>query len=64
MLFLKLFFHRLKKLGLLETKQETFNKIIQYNLVKDNYEAAIYSFEGLERPPMIDIQQYREKFNL
>ena len=61
---LKTFFHRLKKLGLLETKQEMFNEMIQYNLVKDNYEAAIYNFEGVERPPMIEVKQYREKFNL
>ena len=61
---LKTFFHRLKKLGLLETKQEMFNEMIQYNLVKCNYEAAIYSVEGLERPPMVEITQYRKKFNL
>lgn len=61
---LKTFFDRLEKLGLFENKKEMFNEMIQYNLVKNNYEAAIYTFEGLERPPMIEIQQYREKFNL
>ena len=61
---LKTFFYRLEKLGLFESKQEMFNEMIQYNLVKNNYETAIYSFEGFERPPMIEIQQYREKFNL
>jgi glucosyl-3-phosphoglycerate synthase len=61
---LKTFFHRLTKLGLLDIKQKIFNEMIQYNLVKDDYEAGIYSFEGLERPPMIEIQQYREKFKI
>ncbi|WDN89313.1 glucosyl-3-phosphoglycerate synthase [Desulfosarcina sp. BuS5] len=61
---LKTFFHRLKKLGLLDIKQKIFNEMIQYNLVKDDYKAGIYSFEGLERPPMIEIQQYREKFKI
>lgn len=61
---LKTFFERLKKLGLLETKQETFYEMIQYNCDRKNYAATIFNFEGFERPPMIEIQQYLEKFNI
>ncbi len=61
---LKTFFQRLEKLGIIENKQEIFNEMIQYNFLKDEYKADIYPFEELERPPMIEIREYREKFNI
>jgi glucosyl-3-phosphoglycerate synthase len=61
---LKTFFQRLEKLGIIENKQEMFNEMIQYHFVKDEYKADIYPFEELERPPMIEIREYREKFNI
>jgi len=37
--------------------------MIQYNLVKENYQMEILKFEGHERRPMIEIPEYCEKFN-
>ncbi len=61
---LKTFFQRLEKLGIIENKQEIFNEMIQYNFFKEEYKADIYPLEELERPPMIEIREYREKFNI
>jgi glucosyl-3-phosphoglycerate synthase len=38
--------------------------MIQYNLVKNEYKADILKMEGIERPPMIELPEYREKFNI
>ena len=56
------FLERLAKLGRVELKNELFLQMIQYNLVGDDYEADILDWKALERPPMIEIPEYREKF--
>ncbi len=61
---LKTFLNRIKKLGLIDLKEETFNEMIQYNLIKNEFLPDIFQVDGLERPPMIEIQEYREKFNI
>jgi len=58
------FLTRLEKLGRIELKKELLLQMIQYNLVGNNYEADILDWKALERPPMIDIPEYREKFRL
>ncbi len=58
---LKTFFNRQHHLGLLDIKKTLFDEIIQYNLVGDQYRPDITKIVGLERPPMIEIQEYREK---
>lgn len=60
---LKTFFDRIEKANIIDLKEEIFNDIIQYDLVKNEYHADIMRFDGLERPPIIDIPEYREKFN-
>jgi len=35
-----------------------------YNLVKDEYRSDIFKIKGHERPPIIEIPEYRAKFNL
>ena len=57
------FLKRLEKLGRVELKKELFLQMIQYNLVDSNYKADILDWKALERPPIIDIPDYREKFN-
>ena len=57
------FINRQKKLGLIDLKQDLFREMIQYNLVRNEYEADIFKIEGHERPPMLEIPEYREKFN-
>jgi glucosyl-3-phosphoglycerate synthase len=59
---LKTFINRKIRLGLIELKEELFDEMIQYNLVNDEYQADILKIEGHERPPIIEIPEYREKF--
>jgi glucosyl-3-phosphoglycerate synthase len=61
---LNTFFKRIEKLELLELKKGLSNEMIQYNLVQNNYQPDILKTEGHERPPMIEIQAYREKFGI
>jgi glucosyl-3-phosphoglycerate synthase len=59
---LKTFINRQKNLGLGEFKTNLFDEIIQYNLVENEYQPEILKIAGLERPPMIEIPEYCEKF--
>lgn len=56
------FLKRLERLGHIKLKKELLLKMIQYNLVGNDYEADILDWKALERPPMIDIPEYLEKF--
>jgi hypothetical protein len=38
--------------------------MIQYNLVNEEYQAEILKIEGHERPPIIEVPEYREKFKI
>ena len=58
------FIKRQQKLGLIDIKNELFNEMIQYNLVRNEYKTDIFKIKGHERPPMIEIPEYREKFNI
>jgi glucosyl-3-phosphoglycerate synthase len=59
---LKTFINRKKDLGLIELKDIMYDDMIQYNLVENRYEPDIIRMEGHERPPIIEISAYREKF--
>jgi len=59
---LQTFINRKKKLGMVDYKEKLYNEMIQYNLIKDEFKPDIYKIEGHERPPMIEIPEYREKF--
>lgn len=61
---LKTFLNRIKKLEFIDLKKETFNEMIQYNLVKNEFQPDIFNVDGLERPPMIEISEYRKKFKV
>jgi glucosyl-3-phosphoglycerate synthase len=61
---LKTFINRKIRLGLINLKEELFDEMIQYNLVNDKYQADVLKIEGHERPPMIEIPEYREKFKI
>ena len=56
------FLKRIQKLGFIDLKKEMYNEMIQYNLVKNDYKADIMRIGGIERPPMIEIPEYRQKF--
>ena len=49
---------------MIDLKDELFDEMIQYNLVNDEYQADILKIEGHERPPIIEIPEYREKFKI
>ena len=59
---LKTFLKRIEHLNLIDLKKDTYNDMIQYNLVKDSFQPDLLTIDGLERPPMIEIPAYREKF--
>ena len=61
---LKTFINRKIRLGLIDLKDALFDEMIQYNLVNDKYQADILKIEGHERPPIIEIPEYREKFGI
>ncbi|MBW2055372.1 MAG: glucosyl-3-phosphoglycerate synthase [Deltaproteobacteria bacterium] len=56
------FINRKIKLGLIDIKEDLSNEMIQYNLIKDEYKPDVFQIEGHERPPIIEIPAYREKF--
>ena len=59
---LQTFIKRKKKLGMVAFKEKLYNEMIQYNLIKNEFKPDIYKIEEHERPPMIDIPEYRGKF--
>ncbi|MCJ7773530.1 MAG: glucosyl-3-phosphoglycerate synthase, partial [Desulfobacterales bacterium] len=60
---MKTFLKRIEKHGKIEIKEEIFNQMIQYNLIGDEYDPDFYKIDGIERPPMIEIETYRDKFH-
>jgi len=61
---LKTFINRQKRSGLIELKNNLYDEIIQYNLVESQYQPDALKIVGFERPPMIEIPEYCEKFNI
>lgn len=61
---LKTFCDRIEKLGIVNLNKEIFDEMIQYNLVRNEYKPAILKIKGVERPPIIEIGEYRKKFNI
>lgn len=59
---MKTFINRKAKLGLIDLKKKMFDEMIQYNHVENEYQPLTYKMEGLERPPMVEIPAYRDKF--
>ena len=47
-----------------DIKKEIFKEMIQYNLVDNEYNCDIFTDAGYERPPMIEIPEYCEKFGV
>lgn len=58
------FFNRAKSLGLIENMTEFETVLRQYQVKKDNYEQLTFDIKEDERPPMIEISEYRKKYNL
>jgi glucosyl-3-phosphoglycerate synthase len=56
------FFKRIQKLEFIDLKRDLYKEMIQYSLIKNEYQADIMQIGGIERPPMIEIPEYRQKF--
>lgn len=59
---LKTFINRKLELGLIDLHEEMYDEMIQFNLVREDYKPDITRFDGHERPPMVEIEEYRAKF--
>lgn len=60
---IKTFLSRVQKLKRMEIKQEIFDEMIQYHLIRDTLQAEMHRLEQHERPPMIQIPEYLERFS-
>ncbi len=61
---MKTFFDRLKRLGRITLTQEIFDEMIQFMLEANEHVPDIYKLPLLERPPIVEIREYRDKFNI
>jgi len=58
------FLRRIEKQDLIKLEHRLYKEMIQYNLVRNEFEPDILKIDGLERPPMVEIDEYRDKFKL
>ncbi len=61
---LKTFIQRQRRSGMIDLSTDLFDEIIQYNLVENEYQPDALKIRGLERPPMITIPEYCQKFRI
>ncbi len=59
---LQTFLKRIEKQKKIKLNTALFNEMIQYRLTHGDYEAEKFNFAGTERPAMIQLPDYREKF--
>jgi glucosyl-3-phosphoglycerate synthase len=59
---LNTFINRKKQLGIIDLKENLYDEMIQYNLVKNEIKPEILKIQGHERPPIIEIDEYVKKF--
>ncbi len=60
---LKTFINRVVALGIIDLKEDLFDEIIQYTIAKKEIHPDIVKIKGHERPPMISIPEYMEKYH-
>ena len=61
---LKTFINRLQERGFVNLSKEISNEMFQYHVDDNKYISDIFQIEGTERPPIINIPEYRNKFNI
>jgi glucosyl-3-phosphoglycerate synthase len=61
---LKTFINRKAALGMIELNESMFDEMIQYQIVDNQIQPDTVEIRGYERPPMIEIKPYRDKFNI
>lgn len=60
---IKTFLNRVCKLKRVDIQQQLFDEMIQYHLVQGALQPEIHVLAQCERPPMIQIPEYMEKFS-
>ncbi len=60
---MKTFINRKNDLGLIELKEAMHDQMIQYKISGNQIEPDILEIRGHERPPMITIPEYQQKFS-
>lgn len=60
---LKTFLDRIEDMGKIKINTPLFHEMIQYKLTAGEYEAETHQINPSERPPMISVPEYREKFH-
>ncbi|MBT8342647.1 MAG: glucosyl-3-phosphoglycerate synthase [Desulfatitalea sp.] len=60
---IKTFINRQVAMGMIDLKDVVHDDMIQYTLMDDELTPDIVTIEGLERPPMIEIPEYLEKYH-
>ncbi len=58
------FLQRIERLGYIDIKKDLFKEMRQYILDNNEYRPNIFKIGRIERPPIIEIPEYREKFNI
>lgn len=61
---LQTFFSRIQELGMMDISTDMFEQMIQYTRINDKYAPKTFDISSPERPAMISVPEYREKFNL
>jgi glucosyl-3-phosphoglycerate synthase len=61
---IKTFLKRIQELKRVEVNQQLFDEMIQYHLVHGRLQPDIHILEEHERPPIIQIPEYQEKFSI
>ncbi len=59
---IRTFLKRIERLGRVDIKQNLFDEMIQYSLLRGKLRPETRLFEQCERPPMVTVTEYREKF--
>ncbi|MFO7715669.1 glucosyl-3-phosphoglycerate synthase [Desulfosarcina sp.] len=59
---IKTFLDRVQKLQRVDIKQEIFDEMIQYHLVRGALQPEMHVLEQHERPPILQVPEYMQKF--
>ncbi len=57
------FLARISDYGFINLKNELYNEMIQYSHHSGKYQQEVFDFQKHERPPIIQIPEYRDKFH-
>jgi glucosyl-3-phosphoglycerate synthase len=58
------FFKRIEQQGIINLKKDLFKDMIQYNLIKGEFTPDLLTIAGVERPPIVEVSEYRAKFHM